>query len=140
MPEDLRPKVGVGALIFKDGKVLFGKRKGAHGQTEYGTIGGHLEHLESFEDAIRREIREESGLEVQNLKFLCVCNVIKYDPKHYIDISFTADWKSGEPRVLEPEFRESWEWHDLDDLPEPLFEFVKLYLEAYKTGKNFFDA
>ena len=49
-----------------------------------------------------------------------------------------ADWKSGEPEVLEPEKCEGWEWYDLDHLPQ-LFGPCVLALEAYKTGKNYFD-
>ena len=137
---DQLPKIGVGALIFKDSKVLFGLRKGSFGAGEYGTIGGHLEYLESFEGAIRREIREESGLEVDNLRFLCVTNSRHYTPKHYIDVGFLADWMSGEPEVLEPDYRESWGWYDLNDPPQPLFRFISNYLEAYKTGRSYFDA
>jgi hypothetical protein len=51
----------------------------------------------------------------------------------------TADWKNGEPKVLEPEKTESWDWYDLDNLPKPLFKNCELSLENYKTGKNYFD-
>ena len=37
-----RPKVGVGLLIIKDGKVLLAKRKNAHGEGTWGSVGGHL--------------------------------------------------------------------------------------------------
>src|SRR5215469_4737907 len=48
--DDSHPKVGVGVMILKDGKVLIGKRKGAHGAGEWAWPGGHLEYMESFED------------------------------------------------------------------------------------------
>jgi hypothetical protein len=38
----LYPRVGVGIMIFKDGKVLMGKRKGKHGAGEYAWPGGHF--------------------------------------------------------------------------------------------------
>ena len=44
-----RPKVGVGVMVFKDGKILLAKRKGSHGAGEYAFPGGHLEFGESFE-------------------------------------------------------------------------------------------
>jgi len=62
----------------------------------------------------------------------------KYE-KHYIDISFTAEIVSGEPMICEPERIESIGWYDLDHLPEPLFEPVKLVLEALKTGQVFYE-
>jgi ADP-ribose pyrophosphatase YjhB (NUDIX family) len=43
--DDLRPKVGVGVMVLKNGKVLIGKRKGAHGAGEWAWPGGHLEYM-----------------------------------------------------------------------------------------------
>lgn len=134
-----RPKVGIGVMVMKDGRVLLGKRKNSHGEGEYAWPGGHLEHLESFEECARREVREEAGVEIKNLEFLRLYNLKEYAPKHYVDIAFRADWASGEPKLLEGKY-ESWEWYDLDDLPSPLFAGETLSVEAYKTGRNFFDA
>jgi ADP-ribose pyrophosphatase YjhB (NUDIX family) len=69
MPEGQKPKVGIGVLIFKQGKVLLHQRKGAHGEGEWAFPGGHLEYMERFEEAAIRETREECGIEIQNLCF-----------------------------------------------------------------------
>jgi len=137
--KEKRPKVGVGIMVFKDGKVLLGKRKSSHGSGEYAWPGGHMESMESFEDCAKREAREETGIEIENVRFLRLLNFKDYAPKHYVDIGLLADWKSGEPKVLEPEKCESWEWADPENLPEPLFKSLPSYFEALKTGKNFFD-
>ena len=134
-----RPKVGIGVLVLKDGKVLLAKRKGAHGRGEWAFPGGHLEFGESFEECVIRECREEAGIEIKNIKFVRISNLKKYTGKHYVDIGMLAQWKSGEPRVLEPRRSESWGWYDLDNLPEPLFEVEYHTFEALKSGKNFFD-
>lgn len=126
-------------MIFKDGKILLGKRRGAHGDGEFSFPGGHLEHLESFVDCAHREIAEEAGIKVKNMKFLFLANVTHYNPKHYVHIGLTADWDSGEPQILEPELREGWDWYELERLPSPLFYMCKLSLECYKTGKNYLD-
>lgn len=136
---DQKPKVGVGVLIFQDGKVLMGKRRGGLGNGEYGSLGGHVELLETLEDAIKREVMEESGLRIRNVKYLCTINMRKYAPKHYVDVAFTAEVESGEPKIMEPEKMESWGWYDLDNLPQPLFGVIPSYIEAYKTGKTFFE-
>ncbi len=140
MEEIQRPRVGVGVMIFKDGKVLIGKRKADLGNGEWAWPGGHLEHMESIVECAKRETREETGVEIENVRFLRLVNMTDYAPKHYIDIGLIADWKSGEPQILEPDKVERWEWRNLDDLPEPLFAAEPYYLEALKTGKNFFDS
>ncbi|MCI0565897.1 hypothetical protein L0Y46_01730 [bacterium] len=50
-----------------------------------------------------------------------------------------ADWKKGDPSVLEPEKCESWGWYDANRPPEPLFEMAALAFEAQRTGQKYFD-
>ena len=134
-----RPKVCVGVMIFKAGKILLAKRKGSHGEGEYAFPGGHLEYMESFSDCARRETREECGIEIGNIRFQFLANVVAYAPKHYAHINLIADWVSGEPEVLEVTKSESWDWYELDNLPKPLFESCRIAVESYKTGKNYYD-
>ena len=138
---DERPKVGVGVFLVKDGKqILLGKRKAAHGSGEYALPGGHLELGESFEECALRELAEEAGsnIKVKKVSFLCLTNLRRYAPKHYADIGVLAEWKSGNPTVMEPDKKEDWQWYDLDDLPQPLFGCTDNYIEAYRTGKVYF--
>ena len=64
---DERPKVGVGVIIIKDGKVLLGKRKNAHGEGSWSFPGGHLEFNEELFDCAKREVLEETGIKIKNL-------------------------------------------------------------------------
>lgn len=137
--EGERPKVGVGVMILKDGKVLLAKRIASHGAGSYQFPGGHLEHLESIEDCARRETREEAGIEIKNIRFLQLSNIAKYPPKHFINIGVCAEWESGDPVSLEHEKTEQWEWYPLDSLPSPLFDAIPNYIQAYKEGTPFFD-
>ena len=140
MEQELRPKVGVGVMIMKEGKVLLGKRMGAHGTGEYAWPGGHMEHMESFEECAKREVLEETGMEIENVRFLRLLNLKDYAPIHYVDIGLVADWKSGDPQIMEPDKVEMWNWYDVANLPEPLFAPIPSYFEAHKTGKIFWDA
>ncbi len=133
-------RVGLGVMIFRDGKILFGKRKSSHGVGEWALPGGHLEYMESFEDCIRRETREECGIEIKNIKFQFLGNVQDYAPKHYVQIGFIADWESGEEKTLEPDKIGEWKWFSLSDLPEPIFSASKLPIEAFLKGQNYRDA
>lgn len=136
--ENKRPKVGIGIMVFKDGRVLLGLRKNSHGAGEYAWPGGHLEFMESIVDCAKREVKEETGIEITNIKFLRFLN-FKAHGKHYADIGMIANWVTGEPQVLEPEKCESWGWYDPNNLPQPLFGTLPSYFEALKTGQVFFD-
>jgi 8-oxo-dGTP diphosphatase len=139
MTQEKSLRVGIGVMVFKGEKVLMGKRKGSHGAGEYAWPGGHLEYMESFIDCAKREVLEETGMEIQNVRFLRLANIKIYAPKHCVDIALIADWKSGEPKVMEPEKCEGWGWYDLDNLPKPLFATIHTAIEAYKTGRIFWD-
>lgn len=136
-----RPQVGVGLLLLKDRKALLGKRLNAHGDGEYGGPGGHLELGETIKQCVLRELEEEAGsnIKIKKLVFLCLINLRRYSPKHYAHIHMVAEWESGEPKNMEPDKREAWKWYDIGNLPSPLFGTTEEAIEAYKTGKNFFE-
>lgn len=137
-----RPRVGVGVMILKDGKVLLGRRKGAHGADQYAFPGGHLEFGESFTECAIRETEEETGIQIKNVQFQYTANIQKFvaEGLHYAHISLIAEWVSGDPVVKEPEKCGGWDWYPLDTLPEPMFVSCTLAIESYKTGKNYYDA
>jgi len=118
----MRPKVGVGVLILRDGKVLLGKRKNAHGEGDWCPPGGHLEFNEEVEDCARREVFEESGLEITNIRRGPYTNdFFESEGKHYITLCVIADYAKGTASCKEPDKCEKWEWFSWDNLPEPLF-------------------
>lgn len=131
--------IGIGVMVFKEGRLLIGKRISSHGEGEYAWPGGKLHYLESFEACAKREVLEETGIEITNIRFLRLANLVQYAPKHFVDIALLADWKSGEPKVLEPNKHESWDWYSLDNLPSPLFDPCKLSIESLQNGGIYFD-
>jgi 8-oxo-dGTP diphosphatase len=134
MENENRPKVGVGVFILKDGKVLMGLRKGTHGPGTWCPPGGHLEYAESPEECAKRETDEECGLNITNVKRGPYTNaVFQESGKHYITLYMIADWKSGEPQLLEPDKCEKWDWFAWDELPEPIFLPIK---ELFKQNFN----
>ncbi|MFH1620774.1 MAG: NUDIX hydrolase [Patescibacteria group bacterium] len=133
-----RPKIGIGVIIIKDGKVLLGKRKNAHGDGSWSFGGGHLEFNESWQDCARREVTEETGIKIKNLRFATATNdIFEKEGKHYITIFMLADYASDEVRVMEPEKCERWEWFTWDNLPQPLFLPIQNLL---KQGFNPFSS
>lgn len=130
-------KVGAGAVVVQDGKVLLAKRKGRSAGM-WGSMGGHVEPGETPAQAAKREAMEELGIEIGDLRF-AVCASLTKDDAQVIDISFTAKIISGEPRICEPDKVEEIGWFPLDALPEPLFEPVWTVLEAERTGQRYFE-
>ena len=140
MTEGSRPQVGIGVIIRKGSKILLGRRKGSHGAGEYATPGGHLEHLEGMVECCAREVLEETGLTIKDVRFLRVMNVLDYAPRHYVDLTFVADWEAGEPEVREPDKVDRWDWYELDALPTPLFATMPSAVAALRGEGNWWDS
>lgn len=129
----------VAVMIWKDNKILLGKRCGKHASGEYSFPGGRIEYMESFENAVKREIEEEVGIKIINIKFQCLANIDRYSYRHDITVFFTAEWESGEVRTDPEERIGEWGWYSIDSLPSPLFYPTQIGIDSYKTGKNFYD-
>ena len=71
-------------------RFLIGKRLGSHGAGTWALPGGHLEFGESFEDCAAREVLEETGLDVDVVKFFTVTNDIMPPEQHPTDIASKA--------------------------------------------------
>lgn len=126
-------RVGVGVMIVRDGRLLLARRKSGQRLGWYGWIGGKLEFGETLQACAIREAHEEAGIDVANLRLLCVSSIIIQD-QHWIDIEFLGDIAAGEPRVTAPDEIDEWAWYPLEALPGPIFEPAEYALEAYRTG------
>jgi 8-oxo-dGTP diphosphatase len=116
------PRVGIGVFIFRGNKFLMGKRLGSHGEGSWSVPGGHLEFGESFADTAQREVLEETGLRIRNIRFGAVTNdVFLREGKHYVTIWMLSDYESGEATIREPDKYVDQDWFDFDTLPVPLF-------------------
>ncbi len=137
MNNDKVVRVGIGVIVRKNGKILLGKRKGSHGEGDWSFPGGHLEFGEEFSDCVRREVLEETSLQVKNIRFGAVTNdIFKKEHKHYITIFMVCDYDKGELMNNEPEKCEKWEWFDWKKLPKPLFLTIR-HLQKQKYNPFF---
>lgn len=131
--------VGFGVMLMKGRKVLLGRRhpdpekadSELHGEGTWTMPGGKLEYRESFEDGARREVKEEIGIHLDEVKVICVNND-KNEFAHFITIGLFSDRFSGEPKVMEPDEIVEWEWFSLDNLPTPMYFPSKKIIENYK--------
>jgi 8-oxo-dGTP diphosphatase len=91
-----RPIVGVGAVVVDDaGRVLLVKRANEPLKGEWSLPGGAVDIGETLEDAIRREVREETGVGVDVGPIVDVLDRIRYDADgrvqfHYVLVDFVC--------------------------------------------------
>lgn len=123
-------RVGVGCFVTRETasglQILIGKRKGSHGTSSWQLPGGHLEFNETFEECAKREVLEETNLEVDQLEFLTATNdIMPQDNKHYVTIFMRGRAKNPDQvKVMEPEKLDGeWNWVYSKDLESytPLF-------------------
>jgi len=96
----LRPMLGVGALIFDEDRILMAERGGEPLKGWWSIPGGLVETGESLDAAIRREVREETGLEVRPLGMIEIFERIMRDAQgaaeyHYVLIDYICRVQSG---------------------------------------------
>ena len=90
------PTVCVGAVIWNaQGEVLLIQRGRSPRADEWSIPGGKVEAGEKLQDALRREVREETGLEIEIVDFIDVVEFEDGD-RHFVLIDFTARHISGE--------------------------------------------
>ncbi len=127
--------VGVGAVIVNDQGQLFLARRGPLAKNERGLWefpGGSVEFGEHLADALRREIREEYGVEIEVGTLLDVVDhILPEEGQHWVSPSFLCRLVSGEPAIQEPGKCSEIAWFFPDHLPPDLTQISRKNLEAY---------
>jgi len=98
------PVVGVGAVVFKDGKVLMMRRANDPGAGRWSIPGGRLEFGETTEHGARREVREETGVSCAIEGLIGVYDAVIPGgdgriAQHFTLVNYAARWVSDEPRA-----------------------------------------
>jgi ADP-ribose pyrophosphatase len=100
------PRVGVGAIVIHEGRILLVKRASSPGKGFWAIPGGLVELGETVREAAEREILEETGIAVRAKEAFYLFDFIDRDPEgkikyHYIIIDFLADYRGGEPKAAD---------------------------------------
>ena len=108
-----RPLVGVGALIFRRGRILMAQRGKEPLKGWWSLPGGALETGESLDHAVRREVLEETSLVVEPLRVFEIFERIMKDADgqveyHYVLIDYVCRVIGGEPCAGDDVCRVEW--------------------------------
>lgn len=99
--------------VLKEDKILLAHSP--HFPTNlYSTLAGFVEAGESLEECVRREVREEVGIEIKNIRYF---GTHPWPFSNSVMIGFIADYASGEIQIDNNEI-ESADWFSFDNLPK----------------------
>jgi 8-oxo-dGTP diphosphatase len=98
------PIVGVGGVVIFEGNVLLIRRGKEPSKGAWSIPGGQLELGESLREGVRRELAEESSLEIKVLGLIDVFETVSLDPEsrvqhHFVVLDYLCEKISGEPKA-----------------------------------------
>lgn len=133
--------VAVGAMMFNDKGELFITKRSQNCKNERGhweIPGGSVQFGETLEDAVKREVKEEYGVDVEIIKqYPASDHIIPADKQHWAPTTFIVQIKSGQtPTIMEPDKCDAIGWFPLNTLPTPLSIITRIDIARYLDEKN----
>jgi len=127
------PRLGCGAAIVVDGRILLLQRLTEPEAGCWGIAGGKVDLFETVAAAVEREILEEVGVTIHAAALLCVADQIdRARETHWFSAIYRVDAFAGEPVNLEPHKHAAMAWFPLDAPPAPLTQAAVAALAALK--------
>ena len=136
------PEPTVGALIFNDDdQLLIVQTHKWHGN--YTIPGGHVELGEHLQEALEREIKEETGLKLSRANFLCfqefVFDDCFWEERHFIFFDFICRVEPGKVQLNEE--AEGYLWVGLDKIEEyPIDDYLRYSLDMIQKEPDLLKA
>lgn len=107
------PRVGVGAVVLWEGRVLLVRRGAAPAQGLWAIPGGGLRIGETLQAGAEREILEETGIVIRAGDPVFICDSFERDGSgrfrfHYVIVDVTADYVSGDVKGADDALEARW--------------------------------
>ena len=130
-----RPVIGLATLFIdttvNNGEILLAERRSGKRQGWLNCPGGHFEWGETFEECAKREVKEETGMDLLECEFLTAANGLALDEDHhYVMIYMLATRWEGVAEQME-DANGPWQWYSLDAIPEKMLSTTLSALCAY---------
>lgn len=133
-------RLGCGALIVNENNEVLLLKRSVKTRDEYGywsQPGGAVDYGETVEHAIVREVKEEVGVKIKLIRYLCYTDQTKdTGAGHWVAISYLGKIITGEPKNLEPEKHKEMKWFPLDKLPRKLSVTTRDSAHAYLMSSS----
>jgi len=124
-------KVGTHAILLDNQRrLLLGKRKKELAFGYWELPGGHVEEGEKLATCVKRELKEELGIEAEVGEAVSICEHKLYGDHYMVVTLLVKSWK-GEVSNCEPDKHFEWKWFDFAELPEELLVTTKMAIEDF---------
>ncbi|MGC9307269.1 MAG: NUDIX domain-containing protein [Thermoplasmatota archaeon] len=122
-------RLTVDGVIISDGKLLLIRRGNPPFKDAWALPGGFVDYGETVEAAVRREVKEETGLTTSIQQLVGVYSDPHRDPRgHTVSVVFLLAVESGTPEGGDDAVEAGW--FSLDELPELAFDHAKIINDA----------
>lgn len=128
-------------MIFNnEGKILLGHRVGKdtggiYEPDSWCLPGGKQEYEETIFECAKREVKEETNLDIDDLEVFGAYDDIQVD-RHFVTIWVIAKKYSGILTAMEMDKQDKWEWFSLDNLPNNIYSPSKHFISKYISKKE----
>ena len=128
-----RPNLTVDAIVLIEGKLVLIQRKNEPFKGMWALPGGFVEYKEKVEDAVVREMEEETGLKTRVLSLVGVYSDSDRDPRgHTVSAVFHLEKVGGELKAASD--AKSVQLFSLEELPELAFDHENIVADFKKMG------
>ena len=119
-------------LLINDGKVLLARRfNTGYEDGNYSVPSGHVEGDETATNALIREVKEETNIDLDPANVRMVHIMHRKAENVRLDLFFEAKEWTGELKILEPNKCDELRWFPMDQLPDNTIPYIRSAIENY---------